>query len=183
MRWRKWITAKIQRGSSEVFGWDRREEGSSLAQVEVLQSLLNGIASVKGSWTPLDRPMRSSSVVFVSEAVKLWTSSCKRHCEGRTRFFRKKTEEVKTCERHMFILEFKEIYTVKEICEVLRISELGYYRWLKNRNKLSKQQLLLGEINAILVEHGTMTTMEYAGCTLRLGNTVCRWIVAQYTEL
>ena len=31
--------------------------------------------------------------------------------------------------------------------------ESGYYRWLKNRNKLTKQQLLLVEINAILAEH------------------------------
>ncbi|MBO5384246.1 MAG: IS3 family transposase, partial [Ruminococcus sp.] len=29
----------------------------------------------------------------------------------------------------------------------------GYYRWLKNLNKLTKQQLLLVEINAILAEH------------------------------
>lgn len=68
-------------------------------------------------------------------------------------FFRKRLEEVKICERHLFILECKDIYTVKEMCRVLKISESGYYRWLKNRSKPTKQQLLLVEIYAILAEH------------------------------
>lgn len=36
---------------------------------------------------------------------------------------------------------------------MLKISESGYYRWLKNRNKPTKQQLLLVEINNILAKH------------------------------
>ncbi|WP_295091785.1 IS3 family transposase [uncultured Ruminococcus sp.] len=36
---------------------------------------------------------------------------------------------------------------------MLKISESGYYRWLKNPNKPTKQQLLLVEINIILAEH------------------------------
>jgi transposase len=47
--------------------------------------------------------------------------------EGRTRFFRKRPEEVKTSERHLFVREFKEKYTVKEMCKALKISEPGYY--------------------------------------------------------
>lgn len=39
------------------------------------------------------------------------------------------------------------------MCRVLKISESGYYRWLKNRGKPTKQQLLLVEINAILAKH------------------------------
>ena len=42
---------------------------------------------------------------------------------------------------------------MKEMCRVLKISESGYYRWLKNRSKPTKQQLLLVEIYAILAEH------------------------------
>ena len=39
------------------------------------------------------------------------------------------------------------------MCRVLKISESGYYRWLKNRSKPSRHQLLLVEINNILAEH------------------------------
>ena len=39
------------------------------------------------------------------------------------------------------------------LCSVLRVNESGYYRWLKNRSKLSKRQLLLVEIQNIINEH------------------------------
>ena len=39
------------------------------------------------------------------------------------------------------------------MCKVLKISESGYYKWLKNRSKPTKQQLLLVEINVILAQH------------------------------
>ena len=39
------------------------------------------------------------------------------------------------------------------MCRFLKISESGYYRWLKNQSKPSKVQLLLVEINKILSEH------------------------------
>lgn len=39
------------------------------------------------------------------------------------------------------------------MCKVLKISESGYYRWLKNKDKPSKRHLLLVTINEILSEH------------------------------
>ena len=39
------------------------------------------------------------------------------------------------------------------MCRILKVSESGYYRWLRNRNKLSKRQLLLVKIKEILTEH------------------------------
>jgi len=39
------------------------------------------------------------------------------------------------------------------MCSVLKVSESGYYRWLKNRDKATKRQLLLVEIKKILAEH------------------------------
>lgn len=39
------------------------------------------------------------------------------------------------------------------MCRALKISESGYYRWLKNRSKPSRHKLLLVEINNILAEH------------------------------
>lgn len=39
------------------------------------------------------------------------------------------------------------------LCKVLKINESGYYRWLKNRDKLSSRQLLLVEIQSIVNKH------------------------------
>ena len=44
-------------------------------------------------------------------------------------------------------------YKVNEMCKALKISESGYYRWLKSRDKPSARQLLSVEIQSILDEH------------------------------
>ena len=53
----------------------------------------------------------------------------------------------------MFVAERKGIYTAKEMCRVLRLSESGYYRWLRNRDRHSSRQLLAGKVKKILEEH------------------------------
>jgi len=50
----------------------------------------------------------------------------------------------------LFILAYKDRYNVKSICDTLGISESGYYRWLKNREKPTPRQLLSVQIQAIL---------------------------------
>lgn len=60
---------------------------------------------------------------------------------------------MKTSERHLFILEFKGKYTATEMCRALKVSESGYYRWLKNRSKQTSRQLLLVIIKEIISEH------------------------------
>ena len=67
--------------------------------------------------------------------------------------FCKRPEEVKTTERYQLILENKNRYHVKTMCKVLKISESGYYRWLKNKDKPSARQLLSVEIKKILDTH------------------------------
>lgn len=47
------------------------------------------------------------------------------------------------------------------MCQVLKISESGYYRWLKNRNKPTKQQLLPVKIKEILNEHPDNSNYGY----------------------
>ena len=47
------------------------------------------------------------------------------------------------------------------MCHTLKISESGYYRWLRNRNKPTRQQLLLVEIKRILAEHPDNTNYGY----------------------
>ena len=39
------------------------------------------------------------------------------------------------------------------MCKILKVSESGYYRWLKNKDKPSKRQLLLVKIKEIISEH------------------------------
>ena len=39
------------------------------------------------------------------------------------------------------------------MCKVLKVSESGYYRWLKNREKPTSRQLLSVEIEKIMNEH------------------------------
>ena len=53
----------------------------------------------------------------------------------------------------MFVLNNKNKYHVNTMCHVLKISESGYYRWLKNRAKPTARELLSVEIRAILNEH------------------------------
>ena len=51
------------------------------------------------------------------------------------------------------MLANKGKYHVKAMCHVLKISESGYYRWLKNRQKPTARQLLSVEIQEVLDEH------------------------------
>ena len=60
---------------------------------------------------------------------------------------------MKTSGRYLFVLANKERFTVKELCQVLKISESGYYRWLRNREKPTRRQLLSVEIMKIYEEH------------------------------
>ena len=53
----------------------------------------------------------------------------------------------------MFVNEFRGKYGAKAICQFLKISESGYYRWLRNQGKLSARRLLLVKIQGILAEH------------------------------
>ena len=51
------------------------------------------------------------------------------------------------------MLNNKDKYCVKQMCRVLKVSESGYYRWLKNKSKPTARELLSVEIQAILDEH------------------------------
>lgn len=53
----------------------------------------------------------------------------------------------------MFVFNYRCEYPVNRMCKALNISESGYYRWLKNKDKPTKQQLLLVEIRKILKEY------------------------------
>ena len=54
------------------------------------------------------------------------------------------------------------------MCEVLKVSESGYYRWLKNRGKPTRRQLLLVEIHKVLEEHPDNDNYGYKRITIAL---------------
>lgn len=66
--------------------------------------------------------------------------------------FSQKTGIIKTSERHLFIVKFRDKYTVKQMCNVLGVTESGFYRWLRNTAKPAKRELLLVEIKSIIGE-------------------------------
>lgn len=49
------------------------------------------------------------------------------------------------------------------MCGVLKISESGYYRWLRNKDKPSECQLLPVKIKEILSEHPGNANYGYDG--------------------
>lgn len=53
----------------------------------------------------------------------------------------------------MFVFGNKSRYPVKAMCAVLKISESGYYRWLRNKDKPTSRQLLSVKIKEITDEH------------------------------
>lgn len=50
-------------------------------------------------------------------------------------------------------MEFRNCYPVNLLCRVLKVSESGYYRWLRNRGKHNGRKLLLVRIKGIIAEH------------------------------
>jgi len=54
------------------------------------------------------------------------------------------------------------------MCTLLKVSESGYCRWLKNREKTTKRQLLLVEIHKIFEEHPDNDNYGYKRVTIAL---------------
>lgn len=68
-------------------------------------------------------------------------------------FFRKRQEAVKACHLFAYIRERRDRWTVKEMCEVLAVSESGYYRGLNPTPKRERHQHLLVKIKGIIEEY------------------------------
>ncbi len=65
-------------------------------------------------------------------------------------FFSQKTGRGKKRRTTHIVLNNRDKYNVKTMCHVLKVSESGYYRWLKNRGKPPARELLSVEIKKIL---------------------------------
>ena len=87
-----------------------------------------------------------------------------RNCrtKGCNEFFRKRPEKIEACSKFEYIFQFKQKnfesqlkkdYSVKKFCKVLTVSETGFYKWKRNRNKPKAWQILLQKIYEILDEH------------------------------
>lgn len=55
--------------------------------------------------------------------------------------------------RYAFIESRKQRWTVKDVCAVLGVSESGYYRYLRNKERPCKDELLSAAMKEILDEH------------------------------
>lgn len=55
--------------------------------------------------------------------------------------------------RYAFIESRKQRWTVKDVCAVLGVSESGYYRYLRNKERPRKDELLSTAMKEILDEH------------------------------
>lgn len=83
---------------------------------------------------------------------KCRTDKSKRSPEGRTRFFRKRPEEVRTTGLYAYILARgqEKMFSVLRLCAFLPVSETGYYKWKRSRCKPEAWRKLLTEIHKIL---------------------------------
>lgn len=77
-------------------------------------------------------------------------------------FFRKRPKKIGACSKFEYIFQFKQKnfesqlkkdYSVKQFCKVLTVSETGFYKWKRNRNKPKAWQILLQKIYEILDAH------------------------------
>ena len=64
--------------------------------------------------------------------------------EGRSRFFRRRPEEVSTQGLFSYILENakEKMWSIVKLCRTLNVSETGFYKWKRNRAKMKHWQLL-----------------------------------------
>lgn len=64
-----------------------------------------------------------------------------------------KAEYIFQFKQKNFESQLKKDYSVKKLCKVLTVSETGFYKWKRNRNKPKAWQILLQKIYEILDEH------------------------------
>lgn len=64
-----------------------------------------------------------------------------------------KAEYIFQLKQRSFESRLKKDCSVKKLCKVLTVSETGYYKWRRNRNKPKAWQILLSKIYEILDEH------------------------------
>ena len=64
-------------------------------------------------------------------------------------FFYTRPEEIKKADLFAYIFYMKNFeyskYSIKDYCNTLPVSETGYYKWIKNKDKNSAAQKLLDE--------------------------------------
>ena len=82
-------------------------------------------------------------------------------------FFVKDRRKQKPADKFEYIFQFKQKnfesqlkqdYSVKKLCKVLTVSETGFYKWKRNRNKPKAWQILLQKIYEILDAYKLLIT-------------------------
>ena len=100
--------------------------------------------------------------ILLSDERNCRTEGSKWNPKGCNEFFRKRPENIGACSKFEYVFQFKQKnfesqlkkdYSVKKLCKVLTVSETGFYKWKRNRNKPKAWQILLQKIYEILDEH------------------------------
>lgn len=95
------------------------------------------------------------------------TEGSKWNPKGCNEFFRKRPKKIGACSKFEYIFQFKQKnfesqlkkdYSVKKFCKVLTVSETGFYKWKRNRNKPKAWQILLQKIYEILDAYKLLIT-------------------------
>lgn len=96
--------------------------------------------------------LTKKTVNFSSLSVNFANLSALMKYSGKRLVFRSKPKEVNANLRYQFIYEFSNCWPVSSLCEVLEISESGYYRFRKNINKPGKDAILSATMQEVLNE-------------------------------
>ena len=100
-------------------------------------------------------PLNEREVAMQQEIQEL-----KKANEGRSRFFRRRAEEVSTQGLFSYILENakESLRPVVSMCKTLKGMKTVFYKWKRNRNKVKRWQLILVEIRKILSQDAETET-------------------------
>jgi len=106
-------------------------------------------------WKQTNRPQNRRSQSFGEKDQRIGSSQ--RHLEKCLGFFRREPKEVDARELFQWIWMYKTKekvkYSIKTICNVVHVSETGYYKWLRNQSKPYKHEDLLAKILQIRAEN------------------------------
>jgi transposase len=110
-----------------------------------------GALAIVGSGNERTDPQRKREPELEKENAELRRAN--EILKRSARFFRERPEEVKACWKYKFVERNGDRWHAYEMCKAFGISESGYYKYLKNRGKLKRDDILLVEIKKILAEH------------------------------
>ena len=155
------VHKRIQRTGNFIVWWNWSKKGSWSTRC-CLQHI-SWLAKKKKHYT------KGKTKCIFGAVNRTRKAADERNCrtKGCNEFFRKRPEKIETCSKFEYIFQFKQKnfesqlkqdYSVKKLCKVLTVSETGFYKWKRNRNKPKAWQILLQKIYEILDAYKLLIT-------------------------